>query len=108
MKPVRASDLKLGDKLLYLSRDDSRAVEASVVELKRARGAVANINTFNNRLVVNGFVATTHSVPFRLSAKLFTPWLDVLASPLKLLSLLGSDRLVQAVDTSFNKLFRNY
>ncbi|KAJ8900789.1 hypothetical protein NDN08_000089 [Rhodosorus marinus] len=106
MKPVRASDLKLGDQLLYLSGDDSRAVEASVVELKRARSAVANVNTFNNRLVVNGFAATTHSVPFRLSARLLTPWLDVLASPFKLLSTLGTDRLVKAVDTSLNKLFR--
>jgi len=97
---VPAKSIKAGSKIFVVPESESEATAAVVTKILNVRLPVRNIHTMNDRIVVDGVVAssTTDALPFLLSR--------ILLAPLKVLHKMGLGNVVKYIDTYSHKLGR--
>ncbi|KAJ8908362.1 hypothetical protein NDN08_005072 [Rhodosorus marinus] len=95
---VPAKTIEKGSTIFVVVQDELEATEALVTEVSSVRHPVRNIHTMNDRIVVDGVVAssTTELVPFSVAR--------LLLAPLKLLYKIGLHEVVTSFDAYAHKL----
>mmetsp|Transcript_12198 Transcript_12198/g.50479 ORF Transcript_12198/g.50479 Transcript_12198/m.50479 type:complete len:317 (-) Transcript_12198:2380-3330(-) len=95
---VSAKSIEKGSTIFVVLQDDMEATEALVTGVSSVRHPVRNIHTMNDRIVVDGVVAssTTELVPFSVAR--------LLLAPLKLLYKIGLHKVVTHIDAHAHEL----